>query len=124
MLFGIAGTAVMIGPGVIAGLGGPVWAKFALIGASLSYAVALMVARRFRGVPPTIVATGQLTASTIVMIPVVLLCQRHGGPVLGRAPQVWAAVFGAGAAVDRLRLSALFQHHRARPAPPTPRWSR
>ena len=39
---GIAGTAVMIGPGLIAGLGGPVWAKFALIGASLSYAVALI----------------------------------------------------------------------------------
>ncbi|TIT41926.1 MAG: DMT family transporter, partial [Mesorhizobium sp.] len=46
---GIAGTAVMIGPGLLAGLGGPVWAKFALIGASLSYAVALMIARRFKG---------------------------------------------------------------------------
>ncbi|TIY09691.1 MAG: DMT family transporter, partial [Mesorhizobium sp.] len=39
---GIVGTAVMIGPGLLAGLGGPVWAKFALVGASLSYAVALM----------------------------------------------------------------------------------
>ena len=43
---GIAGTAVMIGPGLLAGLGGPVWAKFALIGASLSYA------RRADGRPP------------------------------------------------------------------------
>ena len=48
VLFGIAGTAVMIGPGVVAGLGGPVWPKFALIGASVSYALALMVARRSR----------------------------------------------------------------------------
>ena len=69
---GIAGTAVMVGPGIVAGLGGPVWAKFALVGASLSYAFALMVARRLRGVPPAIIATGQMTATTIIMIPVVL----------------------------------------------------
>ena len=92
-LFGIAGTAVMIGPGLIAGLGGPVWAKFALIGASVSYALALMVARRFRGVPPSIVATGQLTASTVVMIPVVLLANGMSG-LFSASPHVWAAVLG------------------------------
>ena len=93
VLFGIAGTAVMIGPGVIAGLGGPVWAKFALIGASISYAFALMVARRFKGVPPSIVATGQLTASTVVMIPVALLANGTTGLFSATEP-VWAAVFG------------------------------
>lgn len=93
VLLGIAGTAVMIGPGLLAGVGGPVWAKFALIGAALSYAVALMVARRFRGVPPTIVATGQLTASTAVMIPVALLTV-DAGALLSVSPGVWAAVLG------------------------------
>ena len=93
VLFGIAGTAVMIGPGVIAGLGGPVWAKFALIGASLSYALALMVARRFKGVPPSIVATGQLTASTVVMIPVALFANGTAG-LFETSQHVWAAVFG------------------------------
>jgi drug/metabolite transporter (DMT)-like permease len=93
VLFGIAGTAVMIGPGVIAGLGGPVWAKFALIGASISYAFALMVARRFKGVPPSIVATGQLTASTVVMIPVALFANGAAG-LLAASSHVWAAVFG------------------------------
>jgi drug/metabolite transporter (DMT)-like permease len=88
---GIAGTAVMIGPGLLAGLGGPVWAKFALVGASLSYAVALMIARRFKGVPSPVIATGQLTASTIVMIPVVLL--GHGtANLFSASPPVWAAV--------------------------------
>ena len=112
VLFGIAGTAVMIGPGLIAGLGGPVWAKFALIGASVSYALALMVARRFKGVPPSIVATGQLTASTVVMIPVVLLGQRHERPVLGEPARLGGGA-RPGAAVDRVRLSALFHHRRA-----------
>lgn len=89
---GIAGTAVMIGPGLLAGLGGPVWAKFALIGASLSYAVALMIARRFKGVPSPVIATGQLTASTIIMIPVMLLTYGPAG-LFSASPPVWAAVF-------------------------------
>jgi len=88
---GIAGTAVMIGPGLLAGLGGPVWAKFALIGASLSYAVALMIARRFKGVPSPVIATGQLTASTIIMIPVVLFTYGPAG-LFSASPPVWAAV--------------------------------
>ncbi|WP_434723373.1 DMT family transporter [Mesorhizobium sp. RIZ17] len=90
---GVAGTAVMIGPGLLAGLGGPVWAKFALIGASLSYAVALMIARRFKGVPSPVVATGQLTASTIIMIPVVLIAYGPAG-LFSVSPPVWAAVLG------------------------------
>lgn len=90
---GVAGTAVMIGPGLLAGLGGPVWAKFALIGASLSYAVALMIARRFKGVPSPVIATGQLTASTIIMIPVVLIAYGPAG-LFAVSPPVWAAVLG------------------------------
>ena len=93
VLFGIAGTAIMIGPGLIAGLGGPVWAKFALIGASVSYAVALLVARHLRVVPPTVVATGQLTVSTLVMLPIALLAGGSAG-FIGTSAHVWAAVFG------------------------------
>jgi drug/metabolite transporter (DMT)-like permease len=91
VLLGIAGVAVMVGPGIVASLGGPVWAKFAMVGASLSYAVALIFARRFKAVPPVIVATGQLTASTIIMIPVVLLWNGPAGLFDASAP-VWAAV--------------------------------
>ncbi|PBC03170.1 DMT family transporter [Mesorhizobium sp. WSM3860] len=90
---GVAGTAVMIGPGLAAGLGGPVWAKFALIGASVSYAVALMIARRFKGVPSPVIATGQLTASTIIMTPVVLIAYGPAG-LSSVSPPVWAAVLG------------------------------
>ena len=92
ILLGIAGTAVMIGPGLLAGLGGPVWPKFALIGAALSYAFAVIFARRFKGVPPVLVATGQLTASTVIMIPLVLLWSGPAGLFAASLP-VWAAVF-------------------------------
>jgi drug/metabolite transporter (DMT)-like permease len=89
---GIAGTAVMIGPGALSGLGGPIWPKLALIGASVSYAFALLLARRLRSVPPTVVATAQLTCSTIIMIPVVLLTQGTTG-LFDVSPHVWAAIF-------------------------------
>lgn len=72
VVIGIAGTAVMIGPGLAADIGGPVWAKFALIGTALSYAFSFVVSRRFTGLPPVLVATGQLTASSLMMIPIVL----------------------------------------------------
>lgn len=89
---GIAGTAVMVGPGVIAGLGGPVWAKFALIGASLSYAFALILARaKFVGIAPPIIATGQLTASTLIMLPIVLIGYGPAALTTG-STHVWAAV--------------------------------
>jgi drug/metabolite transporter (DMT)-like permease len=91
VLLGIAGVAVMVGPGIVANLGGPVWAKFAMVAAAISYAVALVFSRRFKGVPPVIVATGQLTASTIVMIPVVLLWNGPAG-LFAASPPVWASV--------------------------------
>jgi drug/metabolite transporter (DMT)-like permease len=88
---GVAGTAVMIGPGLFGGLSGPLWPKLALIGASLSYAFALMVAKRFRAIPPTVVATAQLTCSTIVMIPIVLTLEGTADLFTASA-HVWAAV--------------------------------
>lgn len=89
---GIAGTAVMVGPGIVAGLGGPVWAKFALVGASLSYALAVIFARRFTGLAPAVVAAGQLTASTVIMTPVVLFGFSTDGLFAASLP-VWSAVF-------------------------------
>lgn len=91
ILLGIAGTAVMIGPGLFSGLGAPIWAKLALIGASVSYAFALMVAKRLRGIPPAVVATAQLTASTVVMFPIVLILNGSDGLFAFSTP-VWAAV--------------------------------
>jgi drug/metabolite transporter (DMT)-like permease len=93
VVLGMAGTAVMIAPGMVAGLGGPVWAKLALLGMALSYAFSFLYARRFRGLPPQLVATGQLTASTVIMIPVVLLWNGAAG-LFSAGPQAWGAVFG------------------------------
>ena len=91
ILLGILGTAVMIGPGLLTGLGGPTWAKLCLIGTALSYAFGALYARRFRKLPSAIVATGQLTASSVIMVPVILLLYGPAALMVGSAP-VWMAV--------------------------------
>ena len=70
---GIAGTAIMIGPGFLADLGAPIWAKLAIVGAAISYAFAVIYAKRFSKIEPSVVATGQLTASTLIMLPLVFV---------------------------------------------------
>jgi drug/metabolite transporter (DMT)-like permease len=59
----------------------------------LSYAVAGIFGRRFRGRPPLVVATGQLTASSALILPLALLFDR---PWLGVMPSagVWSALIG------------------------------
>ena len=91
ILLGIAGTAVMVGPGLIAGLGGPAWAKFALIGTACSYACASIFAKRFTGLAPELVAAGQLTMSTLVMLPVVLATSGAAG-LFSASTTTWSAV--------------------------------
>ncbi|HMF66548.1 MAG TPA: DMT family transporter [Phyllobacterium sp.] len=95
ILLGIVGLVVMIGPGVLTGLGGPLWAEMAVIGATLSYAFAGILAKRFKGVPPTVTSTGQMTASTLIMIPVVLVYD--GIPDVASIDSgVWSAILGLG----------------------------
>ncbi|RST84533.1 DMT family transporter [Aquibium carbonis] len=93
VLIGILGTAVMVGPGVLASLGGPVWAKLLVLGAALSYAFAFILAKRLSGLAPPIVATGQLTAATVIMLPLALLVDGGSGTA-DASPKAWAAVLG------------------------------
>jgi drug/metabolite transporter (DMT)-like permease len=95
IVLGIAGTAVMIGPSALTGFGAPLWAQLCVLGASLSYGLAAIYARRFRHLPSEIVATGQLTASSIIMI--VLVGAVYGTTGLHAASlSTWAAVAALG----------------------------
>jgi len=89
VLLGFAGVAVLIGTDVLGELGRGVWAQLACLAATLCYALAGVWARRFRGmgIEPTAVATGQLTAAAIVMLPLVLLFEP---PWLAASPSAGA----------------------------------
>lgn len=90
-LIGIAGAAAIVGPSALTGLGAPLWAQLAIIGAAASYAFASIYGKRFRDIPPLFTATGQLTASTVLMFPIALLI--HGTPAaLQWSSGSWLAV--------------------------------
>jgi drug/metabolite transporter (DMT)-like permease len=75
---GLFGVAIMIGPQLVDGLGSSVPAELAILGAAVSYAFASLFGRRFRrlGIDPIATATGQITASSLVLIPLALVVDR------------------------------------------------
>lgn len=75
-LTGLAGTAVLIGPGVTAAASVPFWALILPILAAISYGVAGTYGKRFRGLPAPVSATGQLTASSLILLPVSLFADQ------------------------------------------------
>jgi drug/metabolite transporter (DMT)-like permease len=98
VLIGLAGVALMIGPEALAGLGTNLTAQLAVLAAAISYAFAAIFGRRFRkmGVEPMVTATGQVTASCLMLLPVCLLVDQPWTlPMPGLA--VWAAVLGIAA---------------------------
>ncbi len=93
--FGIVGVALMIGPRVFDGPGGNVLGQFAVLAAAVSYGFAGIFGRRFApmGVAPMLTATGQVTASTLMLVPLALIVDR---PFALAAPGLatWLAVLG------------------------------
>jgi drug/metabolite transporter (DMT)-like permease len=93
VLLGFGGVAVMIGADLLGEIGNAALAQLACLAATLCYALAGVYARRFRtmGVPPVAVSTGQLTASAIVTLPLVLIFEP---PWLmpSPAPEAWIAL--------------------------------
>ena len=73
---GFAGVTVMIGMEALSGLGLHVLAEVAVLAATVSYAFAGIFGRRFRGQSPLVTATGQVTATTVMMLPIVLIADR------------------------------------------------
>ncbi len=69
---GFAGAVVIVGPTALEGLGGGAWAEIAVLAAALSYAAAGIYGRRFRALPPVVTATGQVTASSLTILPIML----------------------------------------------------
>jgi drug/metabolite transporter (DMT)-like permease len=94
---GFAGAAVMIGPDALGGIGSGVVAQLACLAGALSYAFAGIFGRRFRrmGVPPLATAAGQVSASAVMLLPVMLLVDRPWALAMPHAA-TWGAVLGVG----------------------------
>ena len=69
VLLGLAGVAVLIGPGALQHLGVSTWGELAIVGAAISYAFAGTYGRRFREMPAVVPVAGMLTTSALLALP-------------------------------------------------------
>jgi drug/metabolite transporter (DMT)-like permease len=76
--FGLGGVILMIGPEALTGFSSNVLAQMAILGTAISYAFASVYGRRFKtmGLNPVMLATGQVTASSLILLPVVFYIDR------------------------------------------------
>lgn len=95
VLIGLLGVVMLMGPQAVSGLGGDVAGQFAIVGAAISYAFAGVFGRRFRrmGIPPMATATGQVTASSLLLLPIVVLVDRPWKLAMP-GTEVWLAILG------------------------------
>lgn len=95
VVVGFLGVAMMIGPAALGGLGSNLVAQLAVLGAALSYSLAGVFARRFKrmGVAPIVTATGQVSAASIMLVPLSLRVD-HPWTLTMPGLDVWAAIVG------------------------------
>lgn len=92
---GFLGVAVMIGTPASAGFGSDFWGELAVLVAAVSYALSAIFGRRLgaMGIAPLPAAAGQLSASTLLLIPAALLVDQPW-TLPAPSPAVWAALAG------------------------------
>jgi drug/metabolite transporter (DMT)-like permease len=95
VVIGLAGVSVTIGPDALEGLGLQVVAQLACLGAALCYACAGIFGRRFGGIPPLVAATGQITTTAAILVPVALIVDRPWSLPMP-ALETWGALVGLG----------------------------
>lgn len=95
LLLGLCGVAVLVGPSVLTTKSSG-WGEVACLGGALSYAFAGVYGRRFATmrVQPIEAATGQLTASAILILPIMLLADRPWLLPVAPTAAVWVAILG------------------------------
>lgn len=72
-LTGLFGTVVLIGPSITDSSDLPLWALLLPVVAAISYGFAATYGKRFKGVAPPVIAAGQMTASSLVALPLSLV---------------------------------------------------
>ncbi|HEX7110401.1 MAG TPA: EamA family transporter [Aestuariivirga sp.] len=95
VVIGFMGVAIMVGPAALSGLGSNIWAQLAILLASVFYAISGVYGRRFKqmGVTPMMTATGQLTASTLMLTPLALAVD-HSWTLTQPSFAAWSAIAG------------------------------
>jgi len=92
VLAAFLGVAVLIGPAALSGFGqGDLLGDAACLLAAAVYSLGAIFGRRFKGIPPLKIATAQVTAATIILIPLTALVDRPWALPMP-SPGAWAAL--------------------------------
>lgn len=77
LLIGFVGVIVIFGIDLLSEVGSQTFAQFAILAAAFSYGLAGIFGRRFKtmGISPMATATGQLTSSAVIMLPLAFLLE-------------------------------------------------
>lgn len=95
VLLGLSGVVIMLGPEALRDPGSATLAKLAVLGGSISYALAAIWGRRLHGVPSPVAAAGQLSVAAAFMVPLALVVDRPW-TLPPPTPQVAGAILGLG----------------------------
>jgi drug/metabolite transporter (DMT)-like permease len=96
VVIGFFGVVILIGPDSLRGLGVNVLAQVAILTAAVFYAFAGVYGRRFKimGIAPLLTATGQVTASAVMLFPIAMLVDKPWTMAMPGSP-AWAAIIGS-----------------------------
>ena len=90
LVVGFAGVVIMMGPDLLGAFDKHVLAQLACLTAAFFYAVSSVYGRRFRAQPPAALACAQMTVSTLVFIPIVVVVERPWTMTAPSAQALWA----------------------------------
>jgi drug/metabolite transporter (DMT)-like permease len=93
VLVGLFGVGVVVGGEALAGWSTALGAKFALIGASLLYAIGAIYSKRLTMYPPLILAAMQMTCGALLTLPAALLIDQPWAVPMP-SPRALGALFG------------------------------
>ncbi|MDR6102671.1 drug/metabolite transporter (DMT)-like permease [Agrobacterium larrymoorei] len=95
VIIGFVGVATMIGPAALSGERSSLWGQLAILGAAISYSFAGIFGRRFKamGVAPLVTATGQISASSLILIPLAIIIDKPWTLAMPNG-ETWAALLG------------------------------
>jgi drug/metabolite transporter (DMT)-like permease len=110
IVIGFIGVTVLIGPASLKELGTDTLAQLAILGATISYGFSTTFGRRFKamGISPLQTSVGQLTAATIMLLPIMFFIERPDQLANPRA-DVWMAVISLGAFSTALAFILFFK---------------
>ena len=97
ILMGFLGVIILLGPDLLGYIGKNLLGQLAIVLAAILYALASIYGRRYsrQKIPPLVIATGQVTASAIILFPAIILIDQ---PWSYSPPSniSWAAIISLG----------------------------